>query len=128
MIACNHLESMAAISRSPNEPNRIPIVVDGPEIAEMVAAMFCDHGFDVSVASSARGTDLILQDSTFDFVLLNFIDLVLRKLGVGSTITGSGLKGMKVQSQVTGVQMLHRVLTSDSRKQSPSSRDSRPAA
>jgi hypothetical protein len=94
----------------------------------MLAAMFCDHSFDETVASSAREMDLILQDSTFDFLFLEVIDLIPGKLGVGSTTTGSGLNRMKVQSQVTGVLMLHGVLTSASRKQPPSSRDSRLAA
>jgi two-component system, OmpR family, response regulator len=71
MITSDHFDSKAAMSRTTNQANRILIVEDDPEIAEMLAAMFSDHSFDAAVANSATDMDLKLKESSFDLLLLD---------------------------------------------------------
>ena len=61
------------MSRTPNQANRILIVEDDAEIAEMLAGLFTDHGFDAAVANSARDMDVKLKDATFDLLLLDIM-------------------------------------------------------
>jgi two-component system, OmpR family, response regulator len=73
MIASNSIESLHAMSRTPTQANRILIVEDDKDIAEMLAAMFGDHGFDVAVAHSAQDMDVKLKDEAFDVLLLDIM-------------------------------------------------------
>jgi two-component system, OmpR family, response regulator len=73
MIASDHFDSRTTMPQIPNQMNRILIVEDDPEIAEMLAALFSEHGFDSAIANSAQEMDLKLKDSTFELLLLDIM-------------------------------------------------------
>jgi two-component system, OmpR family, response regulator len=73
MTANDPFDSKADMSPTPTQANRILIVEDDGEIAEMLAALFSDHGFDVAVAHSAQDMDVKMKEATFDLLLLDIM-------------------------------------------------------
>lgn len=65
--------SKAYTTPTTDQANRILIIEDDAEIAEMLVAMFSDHGFDAAFANSAREMDLKLKESNFDLLLLDIM-------------------------------------------------------
>jgi two-component system OmpR family response regulator len=78
-------------SLMPTNASRILVVEDDPEIAEMIAALLWDQGFSPATAGSAAEMDRLLEQTTFDLILLDVMLpgedglSVCRRLRAGST-------------------------------------------
>jgi two-component system, OmpR family, response regulator len=73
MLMGDHTESRVVMSRTHGQPSRILIVEDDPEIADMLAALFCDQNYAATVAGSAVEMDQIMKDGGFDLILLDIM-------------------------------------------------------